>query len=210
MGSAAVARTVRTVRTASVDPQQQFADAMRAFDAYYGTRRAVFGIDWPNRRYAEHRSWNAFLKAARRCSDNGVDVERFIEVVLGHMPKNGDSVTPNDLVSAKAWRLWDEHKNDAKVDAAGKWAYFVRLVIQIQGSTGQADDAILATALNAQFPAWFRVLYPETMKDEIVSAWGEEALEDLRGDRDLVRFLRAAMASKMEAFERKMGVIDGL
>ena len=207
MGSAAVARTVQTVQA---DPQQQFADAMRAFDAYYGTRRAVFGIDWPNRRYAEHRSWKAFLKAARRCSDNGVDVERFIEVVLGHMPKNGDAVTPNDLVSAKAWKLWDEHKNDARVDAAGRWAYFTGLVIQMQVSSGQSDEAILGTALNAQFPAWFRVLYPEALDDRIVGSWGEEALADLRADRDLVRFLRAAMAGKMEAFERKMGVIDGL
>ena len=195
-----------------MDVQQQFADAMRAFDAYYGTRRTLFGADWPAKRYAEHRSWKAFLKIAAKCADANPprDVERYVSTVMGHMPKNGDVVTPNDMLSARAERLWAEHQNDRRVDAAGKWAYFVRLVLQIQAATGQSDDAILETALNAQFPAWFRVLYPEALRDGIVAAWGEEALEDLRADRDLVRFLRAAMAGKMEAFERKMGVIDGL
>lgn len=195
-----------------MDAQQQFADAMRAFDAYYGARRALFGADWPAKRYAEHRSWKAFLKIAAKCAEAKPprDVERYVAVVLEHMPKNGDAVTPNDMLSPRAERLWDEHKADAKVDAAGKWAYFAGLAIQMQAATGQSDEAILGTALNAQFPAWFRVLYPEALDDGIVKTWGEEALADLRADRDLVRFLRAAMAGKMEAFERKMGVIDGI
>ena len=193
-----------------MDTQQQYADAMRAFDAYYGTRRAVFGIDWPNKKYADHRSWKVFMKTAEQCARLGRDVERFVTVVLEHMPKNGDAVVPNDLLSKQAEALWNKHRNDARVDAAGKWTYFVQLVMQIQAMTGQPDDDILMTALNTQFPAWFRILYPETMRDEIVAAWGEEALEDLRKDRDLVRFLRAAMAGKMEALEKKMGVIDGL
>jgi len=193
-----------------MDGQQQYADAMRAFDAYYGTRRAAHGVDWPAKRYAEHRSWKVFLKVAAKCADAGRDVERFVSTVVERSPKNSDMLTPNDLLTARAERIWTEHQNDKKVDAAGKWGYFVRLVIQIQATTGQSDDAILATALNVQFPAWFRVLYPEAMHDEIVTSWGEEALEDLRADRDLVRFLRAAMPAKMEAFERKMGVIDGL
>jgi len=192
------------------DDQQQYADAMRAFDAYYGTRRAVLGIDWPNKRYADHRSWKAFLKIAKKCADSGVDVEKYVTTVLEHMPKNGEEIVPNDMLSARASEIWRVHKNDQRVDAAAKWAYFTGLVIQIQSTTCQPDDDILMTALNAQFPAWFRVLYPENMRDEIVAAWGEEALEDLRKDRDLLRFLRAAMASKMEAFEKKMGVIDGI
>ena len=193
-----------------MDGQQQFADAMRAFDAYYGTRRSVLGIDWPSKKYAEHRSWRAFLKIAKQCAEAGRDPERYVTVVLEHMPKNGAEIVPNDMLSARAAKLWDAHKNDQRVDAAAKWAYFTGLVIQIQSATCQTDDDILMTALNAQFPAWFRVLYPENMRDEIVAAWGEEALEDLRRDRDLLRFLRAAMAGKMEAFEKKMGVIDGI
>lgn len=193
-----------------MDGQQQYADAMRAFDAYYGTRKAVLGIDWPSKRYAEHRSWKAFLKIAKRCAEEGRDPERYVTVVLEHMPKNGAEVVPNDMLSQQAVKIWLEHKNDARVDAAGKWGYFAKLIIQIQAATCQPDDDILMTALNAQFPAWFRVLYPETMRDAIVEAWGEEALEDLRRDRDLLRFLRAAMPGKMEALEKKLGVIDGI
>lgn len=193
-----------------MDDQQQYADAMRAFDAYYGTRRAVLGIDWPSRRYAEHRSWKAFLKLAKRCAEEGRDPERYVTVVLEHMPKNGAEITPNDMLSQRAAKIWLEHRNDQRVDAAAKWAYFVGIVIQMQAATGQSDEAILATALNAQFPAWFRILYPETVGDSIVASWGEEALAELKADRDLVRFLRAAMAGKMEAFEKKMGVIDGI
>lgn len=193
-----------------MDGQQQFADAMRAFDAYYGTRRQVFGMDWPSRKYADHRSWKAFLKIAGRCAEKGIDPEKYVTVVLEHMPKNGADVVPNDMLSARAAKIWDEHCNDSRVDAAAKWSYFVSLVIQMQASTGQSDEAILGAALNAQFPAWFRVLYPAQLDDAIVASWGEEALADLHADRDLVRFLRAAMAGKMEAFEKKMGVINGI
>jgi len=193
-----------------VDDQQQYADAMRAFDAYYGTRHAVLGIDWPNKRYADHRSWKAFMKVASKCAKAGRDVERFVTTVVERFPKNSDILTPNDLLTARAEKIWSEHANDQKAGAYGKWSYFVNLVIQIQATTGQSDEAILGTALNAQFPAWFRVVYPAVLNDSIVGAWGEDALEELRNDRDLVRFLRAAMASKMEALEKKLGVIDGL
>jgi hypothetical protein len=193
-----------------MDGQQQYADAMRAFDAYYGARHASRGVDWPKKRYSEHRSWKVFMKVADRCAKAGRDVERFVSTVVERSPKNSDVLSPNDLLTSRAEKLWDEHQNDRKADAAGKWAYFVRLVIQIQGATGQSDEAILLTALNAQFPAWFRIIYPESINDAIVAAWGEEALADLRADRDLVRFLRAAMAGKMEALEKKMGVVDGL
>ena len=193
-----------------MDGQQQYADAMRAFDAYYGARRAAFGADWPTKRYAEHRSWKVFMKIAAKCAEDGRDVERFVSTVVGRIPKNSDVLAPNDLLTARAERIWAEHAADRKADAAGKWAYFVRLVLQIQTATGLSDEAILGTALNVQFPAWFRVLYPAQLNDGIVALWGEEALADLRSDRDLVRFLRAAMAEKMAAFERKMGVIDGL
>ena len=193
-----------------MDGQQQYADAMRAFDAYYGTRRSVLGLDWPAKRYADHRSWKAFLKLAEKCDKAGRDVEKFVTTVLEHMPKNGNEVVPNDLVGKRAEALWEAHKNDDRVDAGKKWAYLVQQVIQIQGVTGQTDEAILLTSLNAQFPAWFRVLYPDNINNLIVEAWGEEALDELKEDRDLVRFLRAAMAGKMESFERKMGVIDGI
>ena len=193
-----------------MDTQQQYADAMRAFDAYYGARQATHGTDWPKRRYAEHRLWKVFLKIADKCARDGRDVERYVATVVTRFPKTGDALVPNDLLTARAEQIWTAHRSDRKVDAADKWGYFARLIIQIQAATGQGDDEILLTALNAQFPAWFRVLYPETMRDGILAAWGEEALEDLRRDRDLVRFLRAAMAGKMEMFERKMGVIDGI
>lgn len=192
------------------DGMQQYADAMRAFDAYYGTRRTAHGIDWPKKKYAEHRSWRVFMKVADKCAKAGRDVERFVTTVVERSPKNSDLLTPNDLLTARAEKIWNEHANDQRVGAYGKWKYFVNLIIQIQTTTGQSDEAILGTALNAQFPAWFRIIYPVPLNDEIVKAWGEEALEDLRNDRGLVRFLRAAMPNRMEAFERKMGVIDGL
>lgn len=193
-----------------MDGQQQYADAMRAFDAYYGTRRHKFGLDWPAKRYAEHRSWKAFMKLAAKCAENGRDVERYVTVVLEHMPKNGDQLVPQDLLTNKAGEIWNRHSADKRADAAGKWALLVRLVLHIQLTTGQSDTAILESAFNAQFPAWFRILYPAAMSDAILQAWGEDALEELRADRDLVRFLRAAMAGKMEEFEKKLGVINGL
>ena len=193
-----------------MDGQQQYADAMRAFDAYYGTRRSVLGIDWPKRKYAEHRSWKVFMKIAAACEKAGRDVERYVTVVLEHMTKNSDQIVPNIMLTKTAEDLWTQFNNRKKADAAGKWAYYSRLIIQIQGATGQSDEAILMSALNSQFPAWFRVLYPETIQQNITQSWGEEAIDELRDDRDLVRFLRAAMPVKMEEFEKKMGVINGL
>lgn len=193
-----------------MDGQQQYADAMRAFDAYYGIRRSKFGLDWPAKRYAEHRMWKSFMKIAQACDKTKRDVEKYVTTVMEHLPKNGDQIVPIDLLTKKAEQAWETHKDDRRTDASGKWAYLVNLVTQIQMSTSQSDEAILCSPFSVQFPAWFRVFYPESLSDKIVSDWGEEALEDLKNDRDLVRFLRAAMAGKVEAFEKKMGVINGL
>ncbi len=193
-----------------MDEQQRFADAMRAFDAYYGARRASYGMDWPARRYAEHRAWRTFVQVAQECAKDGRDVEKYVTTVVTHLRKPSDQVMPNDLLSKAAAAIWAEHRGDRPVGAADKWAYYARTLMAIQRATGLSDEAILGSAMNAQFPAWFRVLYPERVGDGLVSAWGEEAVEELREDRDVVRFLRAAFASKMETFERKVGVIDGL
>lgn len=192
-----------------MDSQQQYADAMRAFDAYYGTRRRVFGVDWPAKRYAEHRAWRVFMKVAALCAKEGRDVERFVTVVLEHSPKNSDAVVPNDLIGKHAEQLWAQHRNAKTVTAQDKWAYHVRILLQVQDATGQSDEAILTSSFNS-FPAWFRVFYPDTLDDNIVSKWGEEALAELKGDRDTVRFLRAAMPAKVEELEKRMGVVDGL
>ncbi len=193
-----------------MDEQQRFADAMRAFDAYYGARKASYGLDWPAHRYAEHRAWRTFVKVAQECERDGRDVERYVTVVVQHLRKPSDQVVPGDLLTKAASAIWAEHRGDRPVGAADKWAYYARLVMSIQRTTGLSDEAILGSAMNAQFPAWFRVMYPEHVSDALVASWGEEAVEELREDRDVVRFLRAAFASKMETFERKVGVIDGL
>ena len=193
-----------------MDPQQQYADAMRAFDAYYDTRRRVFGADWPQRRYAEHRSWKVFLKVAERCAKAGRDPARFVEIALEYSTKNGDQVVPQDLLGKGAETAWGEHSKDRKVGVDGKWAYYVRTLMQIQQTDIRSDEDILVSAMFPQFPAWFRVFYPETLDAKIVEAWGESALEELRAERDIVRFLRAAMPAKVEAFERTLGVTDGL
>lgn len=193
-----------------MDEQQRFADAMRAFDAYYGARRASYGMDWPARRYVEHRAWPTFVKVAKTCAKNGWDVERYVTTVVQHLRKPSDQVVPGDLTSKAAMAIWAEHRGDRPIGAADKWAYYARQLMAIQRATGLSDEAILASAMNAQFPAWFRVMYPEHVGDALVGAWGEDAVEELREDRDVVRFLRAAFASKMETFERKVGVIDGL
>lgn len=192
-----------------MDSQQQYADAMRAFDAYYGTRQRVLGCDWPAKRYAEHRSWKAFLKVASLCDEGKADVERYVTVVLEHWPKNSAELVPNDLFGKMAKAVWTQHRNDRTVTAKDRWAHYARLCIQMTLHGGISDEDVLSSPFNPQFPAWFRVFYPETDL-ALCAKWGEDALEELKRDRDLVRFLRAAMPAKVEAFERKMGVIDGL
>lgn len=192
-----------------MDSQQQYADAMRAFDAYYGTRRRLIGADWPARHYAAHRAWRAFLKVAERCSEERADVERYVTVVLEHWPKSLSELVPNDLLGKAAKAVWCRHRNDRTVTAADRWAVCARLCIQMSLAGGTSDEAILQSAFNVQFPAWFRVFYPYDVT-ALCGKWGDEALEELKKDRDLVRFLRAAMPAKVEAFERKMGVLDGL
>ena len=192
-----------------MDSQQQYADAMRAFDAYYGTRRRLMGADWPAKHYAAHRSWKAFLKVAELCDGQKADVERYVTVVLDHWPKNSAELVPNDLNGKTAKTVWDQHKNDRTITAKDRWAHCARLCIQMSLASGASDEGILRSAFNTQFPAWFRVFYPDDVL-ALCEKWGDDALEELKADRDLVRFLRAAMPAKVEAFEKKMGVIDGL
>ena len=80
----------------------------------------------------------------------------------------------------------------------------------MQRAGGQSDEAILGSGFNTQFPAWFRVFYPEKLDRGIIGKFGDEAVDELKASRDTVRFLRAAMPAKVEEFEREMGVLDGI
>lgn len=193
-----------------MDSQQQFADAMRAFDTYYDTRRRLTGADWPRKRYAEHRAWKAFLRVAADCDAAHRDVARYVEVVLTHSPKNGCEIVPNDLNGKRALALWAQHGAKPQVTAKDTWANLVRLLLQIQRGNGQTDEEILLSGFSVQFPSWFRVLYPEAIDARILGKFGEDAVCELKESRETVRFLRAAMPAKMEEFERRMGVVDGL
>lgn len=183
---------------------------MRAFDAYYGTRRAVLGVDWPAKRYAEHRSWKAFLECAADCMAAGRDVAKYVETVLRYSRKRACEIVPNDLNGKAAAEAWRVHGSRPAADAKDKWANLVRSMLQMQDANGMSDEAILSSGFNVQFPAWFRVFYPEAIDAGILGKFGEDAVDELRGDHGLVRFLRAAMPAKVEEFERRMGVLDGL
>ena len=183
---------------------------MRAFDTYYGTRREVLGLDWPQRRYAEHRSWKAFMKCAADCAKAGRDVSRYVSVVLKHSPKNGCEIVPNDLNGKRALAIWAKHGRKPQATVADAWANLVRILLQMQRAGGQSDETILGSGFNTQFPAWFRVFYPEKLDRGIIGKFGDEAVDELKASRDTVRFLRAAMPAKVEEFEREMGVLDGI
>lgn len=183
---------------------------MRAFDTYYGTRREVLGLDWPQRKYAEHRSWKAFMKCAADCAKAGRDVSRYVNVVLQHSPKNGCEIVPNDLNGKRALAIWTQYGSKPQVTVADRWANLVRIVLQMQRASGWSDEAILVSGFNTQFPAWFRVFYPEKLDAAIIGKFGDEAVEELKGSRETVRFLRAAMPAKVAEFEKRMGVIDGI
>lgn len=195
-----------------MDGQQQYADAMRAFDTYY-TKRAEIGRAWPSKQYRGHRCWGVFMELAKRCHAMGVDVEEFVNCVLAHKDteKKFAEIVPRDLLSDKAVKVWgDQHKLPAGPSAADKWAQHVRTALQIQRDVGRSDEEILNSAFYTQFPAWFRVLYPEKVDAAVVDKWGEAALQELKADRDVVRFARAAMPDKLAELEDMMGVVDGI
>lgn len=183
---------------------------MRAFDAYYDVRKEVHGESWPAKHYAEHRSWKAFMKCAADCEAAGRDVVKYVETVLRWSPKNSCEIVPNDLNGKAAHAIWAQHGGKPQVMARDMWANQTRVLLQMQRASGQSDEAILISGFNTQFSAWFRVFYPEKLSAAILEKFGEDAVEELKKNFGLVRFLRAVMPAKVEEFERRMGVVDGL
>lgn len=183
---------------------------MRAFDVYY-SKRAEGGVAWPKRRYGAHRCWKVFMQVAKMCRDSKRDVEKFVDCVLSRLRKRREEVVPQDLLSKDAEAAWAEQcRLPARATAADRWAQAVRALLQLQRDVGHSDEEILASPFYMQFPAWFRLVYPEKVDAGILGSWGEAAVEELHGDRDMVRFLRAAMPEKLVEIEDRLGVVDGL
>ena len=194
-----------------MDEQQQYAVAVSAFDAYYGLLNGAYGRPYPHRKYQEHALWRKFLKVADTCIRHGWPVEQYIRTVVEYSGKESDAITPNDLVGpAKEQLFLARRATTDAVPPAREWQLRERDLLRMQAATGLSDVDALASPLNTVFPAWFRVFYPETLHDEILDAYWADAADEMRGNREIVKFLRATCPSRLAEAERRMGVVDGL
>lgn len=194
-----------------MDEQQQYAVAVNAFDAYYDMLHAAYGRPYPRRKYQEHAMWRKFLKVAATCIRHDWPVDQYVRTVVEYSGKESDAITPNDLVGpAKEQLFLARRAATVDVSPAREWQLRERDLLRMQAATGLSDVDALASPLNTSFPAWFRVFYTETLDAGILDMYWADATDEMRGNREIVKFLRATCPGRLAEAERRMGVVDGV
>lgn len=193
------------------EEQQAYADGMTAFDAYYDTLHELYGREYPSRQYHAHRFWRKFLKVGETCRRNGWDIGQYVRTVIEYSGKPSNEMLPSDLVGPAKEQLFIARRGQtAKRAPEDVWRMRQSDLLRIQVATQQSDVDVLSSPLNTAFPAWFRVFYPEKIDSGILDVYWSDALEEMREDHEIVKFLRATAPSRLADAERRMGVTDGI
>jgi len=128
---------------------------------------------------------------------------------MSRITKNRAMITPGDLCTAN---IVAGYRNEIKAATLVKldvcWHQMAGEVVSFIAETGADELSVLQSTFTG-FPAWFRVLYPERLNDQIFDTWGDAAYDDFLRNAKLRDFARAT-ANKVfvKCEERWGGFVD--
>lgn len=184
--------------------------AMQAFDAFYTFMRDNFREPWPRTTYQSHRFWKAFVDIAKLCFTEKWDVDEFIRATLPMIGKNHNYVVPSHVLadavlSQYRHNLTDNSPDNIKGTPNVTWTLLVGSVIDYMTTSRAGEREILLSPVTP-FPAWFRLVYPETMDPDILKWYGDEGCKELESNPTLLRFLREHTPKAIHVLETEAGL----
>lgn len=131
------------------------------------------------------------MAIADLCLHRNWDVRDFVRQSFSYIRKTHYYITPWDIMNvARRYKGWS-HKEE--------WEGLQEQVIDYE-LAGYSEADILMNPF-AEFPAWFRCLYPEEPSEELLATWGDLARQELK-EPGLKEF---AMKVAPEAYNRVLG-----
>ena len=168
--------------------------ALAAYDRYHTAMQERYGKQLSQRTLhtAQAADRNAFFDIGQLTGHMGWDPEHFVETALSLVQLNHTYLTPASLLNKQVVEAYRQ-----KAEMGGNnytpesdWVYFATMLVRrLDPSQGSTEHSVLMCPMNP-FPAWFRLLYPETLNDEVFQMYGTEARNELKRNMRLRVFAR--------------------
>jgi len=184
-------------------------NALAAYDRYYSCMQERYRKAWSRRtlQTALKADRNAFLDIGQLTAHQGWDPEHFIESTLALIHLNHTYLTPSSLLNKQTVEAYRQkaETGDSNYTPEGDWIYYSTMLVRaLDPRQGSTEHSTLMCPMNP-FPAWFRLLYPETLNDEIFQMYGTEARDELKCSSRLRGFVRLKTPRVLAGLEEHWG-----
>lgn len=162
--------------------------AEKGYDAFYSTMNELIQSPIPAVPLRQHRYADVFVRMGALCHDEGVSTVDFVKSALGRLQKSHAYTTPADIMApAVASKTLAELKKQ-RGNADEQYKYFQRLLLEMEAAGMTERQALISSF--TQFPAWFRLFYPESPDEKMVSVWVDMARDEIERDHGILTLLR--------------------
>ena len=145
-----------------------------------------------------------FMDAAKRCRELGMNPDEFIRTAFSKVQKNNRYITPKDIVNANnvvsAW----QHQRTSGLRVATQWNYMVTELGRLKVHTipkPYSDIVDILLDPMQPFTAYFRVLYPSAIYEDLFVRYHNYAYDELASDKNLRAYLRKIRGAQLTRFE---------
>ena len=171
--------------------------------------QAQFGRCHHHAEYEKDHYFRTFYSMGRLTANEGWDPVQFVNGTIELLSTNSQLISPSDLLHPRVvdrYRASAEEGKDLSTPKAD-WSYYSKRLIQELrlGSGSGASEFEILRCPGIYFPAWFRIVYPEKLNEELFATYGEEALQQFKRELRLRNFCRAQTPKVFSALQDRWG-----
>ena len=176
--------------------------AEQAYDAFYTTMNELIRSPIPAVPLRQHRYADVFVRMGALCFDEGVSSVDFVKSALGRLSKSHAYTTPADIMVPKVASKTLSDLKQQRGNADEQYKYFSRLLLEMEAA-GMSERQALVSSFT-QFPAWFRIFYPESPDEKLVSAWVDMARDEIERNHSILTLLREKDEKRFAKFHNAL------
>lgn len=185
-----------------------FQNTVVIHDQYYQAMREHFSHCWARRTLEQEtaRSRNAFRALGAITAKNKWDPVHFVRTAITMVKLNHNYISPESLLYPPLLDAYAQQVSKAVVFTANDdWQYYSRQLLNSLDPDSGATEYDLLWSPATCFPAWFRLLYPETLSDALFDLYGARAHEEFVGNPHLRALAQAKAPKTWAALQERWG-----
>jgi hypothetical protein len=180
---------------------------MALWDAYYAYMHELHGRPVPPHQYAgDTVNWHkTFWPTAELCYDKQWDPQDYVINILERLTINRIYIKPACLRDPERQDQYQKQliKTTVDYDIDSEWHSLIEELLSYMAD-GSSENSVLLSPMTP-FPAWFRLVYPERLDEQVFGLYGAAGRKEFAANRRLRDFVRKESSKTFTQLEERWG-----